>query len=164
MIPKKADSGEIQNMLFILGLVLFFSLVAFVHTWRHISFANLVYEITELKKEKKEIYKEVESLRLRVANYSTPERIEKLYRDKLGYFPVTAGDRIVSLKLPEIHLGYRARKTRSSKSDSTKKESYLQDRGNSVSKEPEGETFGSNGAGDGKTRESSVGVSGDGEP
>ena len=100
--PEKQKNPEIGNMLFILVLMFLFSTVSFFYTWRNIHFANVLYEITKLKKEKKVVYKEVEDLRLRVANYSNPERIEKLYRDRMGYFPVTAGDRIVSLKLPEV--------------------------------------------------------------
>ncbi len=103
MEPDK-EHNDLPNLLFILFIVVLVSLVAFAATWRNIRFANLLYEISRVEKEKKEIYEEVEKLRLRVANYSTPKRIEKLYRDKMGYFPVQAGDRIVSVQLPEIHL------------------------------------------------------------
>lgn len=107
MEPAKGnlkEHGDLGNLLFILAAVSLVSLIAFAGTWRNIRFANLLYEISRLEKEKKEVYEEVEKLRLRVAEYSTPERIEKLYRDKMGIFPVQASDRIISVELPEIKL------------------------------------------------------------
>ena len=65
-------------------------------------FAHLEYEITVLKREKKEVYNDVEQLRVGIASYSTPERVERLIRSKMGYLPLAAGKKIVTLKLPEI--------------------------------------------------------------
>lgn len=99
---KNEHVEQLLNMIFLFFVVLTFSGIVFLYTLRNIRHADLLYEISMLQKEKQKIQTEVDNLRLSVANYSTPDRIEKLYRDRLGYFPLRIENRIQTLRLPEI--------------------------------------------------------------
>lgn len=66
--------------------------------------ANLDYEIENLKKEKKKIYLEVESIRLGINSSSAPDKIEKLLHDHEIYLPLRTGKKIISVKLPPVDV------------------------------------------------------------
>jgi cell division protein FtsL len=99
---NSAKHTDVYNLIFIFFLIIIFSIFGILFTLRNIKYAGLQYEIDQLLKEKQKVFEEVETLRLSVANYSTPKRIEKLYREQLGYFPVHVGNRIVTLELPDV--------------------------------------------------------------
>ena len=96
--------GTFINMLFLFVLVFVFTGMIFLYTLRNIRHADLLYDISMLQKEKEKIRTEIENLRINVAAYSTPDRIEKLYRDRMGYFPLRVGNRIQTLKLPSLGI------------------------------------------------------------
>jgi len=98
----KSRFTQLFNMVFLFAVALFFTGVVFLYTLRNIRHADLLYEISMLQKEKQKIHTEIDNLRLNVANYSTPDRIEKLYRDRLGYFPLRIENRIQTLRLPVL--------------------------------------------------------------
>lgn len=82
--------------------VFFICLIVFFFLWRNLEVTRLRYQVSKLKKKKRELYLDVERLRLQVAKYSTAERIEKLFREKYGYLPVSVSQNIVTVKLPSV--------------------------------------------------------------
>jgi len=93
---------DLHNVLFVIAVAMGIGLMLFLYTWRNMEFAHLEYEITQLKLKKKDLYNDVETIRVGIASYSTPERLEKLYREKMGYLPLVEGKKIVTLKLPSL--------------------------------------------------------------
>ena len=82
-------------------IVLIFLLV-FGYLYRNIQMSTVRYEISRLKKQEKTVYLELEDLRLQIATYSTASRLENLFQEKYGYLPVQLGQRITTLKIPEV--------------------------------------------------------------
>ncbi|MES0488802.1 MAG: hypothetical protein ABUK01_02350 [Leptospirales bacterium] len=101
---SKIKDGDLVNLLFLFAVAAVFTLFVFIHLWRNIQFANLSYDIEILTKEKKKLFMEVEGLRLSMANYSNIIRVEKIFREELGYLPLEIGKRIVTLELPSLNL------------------------------------------------------------
>jgi hypothetical protein len=102
---KQTKESDLKNLFFLFFIVSICSLVMFVYLWRNIRMANLEFEIDHLKKDKKKLYLEVESLNISIARYTNPEKIEKILKQREIYLPVRTGKRIVTVKLPPLDLG-----------------------------------------------------------
>ncbi|MCS6984465.1 MAG: hypothetical protein NZM25_04965 [Leptospiraceae bacterium] len=93
--------SDLKAMLSLAAIFFAVFLVVFFYLYRNIQMANLRYELKKLARQERRLYLEVEELRLKVAKYSSAERMEKLFREKYGYLPVHLGQKIVTLELPQ---------------------------------------------------------------
>ena len=105
MVNKESRESDLKNLFFLFFVVAVCSLVVFIYLWRNIQMANLDYDIEMLKKEKKKMNLEVESLNIKIARYTNPEKIEKILQQHDIFLPVRTGKRIVTVKLPPLDLG-----------------------------------------------------------
>ncbi|MDH5716368.1 MAG: hypothetical protein OEZ22_01880 [Spirochaetia bacterium] len=95
---------DVFNLMVIVFLAAIVNLFIFAYLWRNMKISVLRYEISKLKNERRDLFLESENLRLKIAEYSTPSRIEKLFREKYGYVPLEVGKKISSLKLAPIQI------------------------------------------------------------
>jgi cell division protein FtsL len=105
---KEIKESDVKNLFFLFFVVSVCTLIMLIYLWRNIQMANLDYEIDRLKKNKKKLYLEVESLNLSISRYTTPEKIEKILKEHDIHLPVRTGKRIVTVKLPPFDAGKNA--------------------------------------------------------
>lgn len=67
--------------------------------------ANLDFEIERLKKEKKKLHLEVESIHVSITQNTSSEKIEKILAENEIFLPVRTGKKIISVELPEFSPG-----------------------------------------------------------
>ncbi|MDH4262667.1 MAG: FtsL-like putative cell division protein [Spirochaetia bacterium] len=104
MLKKEIKESDIKNIFFLFFVVSVCTLLMFIYLWRNIQMANLEHEIEQLKKDKKKLSLEVESLNISIAGHTSPEKIEKILQQHDIYLPVRTGKHIVTVKLPPLNL------------------------------------------------------------
>jgi len=97
-IPRE----PLQNLKTLLTPLLWASLILAVtglYIFQNASMTHLRRQIRKLSYEGKKVIKKNSELKITVMKHSSMERIEKLYRLKYGYLPVSTSFRIKTLQL-----------------------------------------------------------------
>lgn len=76
-------------------------LICLFFIWQRVTKANLERKIAYLKDKKEKLLRENDNLKIGIAKYTSAQRIESLYRKTYEYLPITVGDRMIHLVLPE---------------------------------------------------------------
>ncbi|MCE9501468.1 MAG: septum formation initiator family protein [Leptospira sp.] len=94
---------RIITTFFILRYLLYISIPAslfFFYVWQNVSYQQLNREVRKLSAKKEELIKKNDDLKIGIAEYTSAERIEGLYRKTYNYLPISVGSRIVTITLP----------------------------------------------------------------
>ncbi len=95
--------NNIQTILFITKVFFFVAMPAslfFFYVWQNVSYSMLSREIRKMTIKKEEFVKKNDDLKIGIAEYTSAERIEGLYRKTYNYLPISAGNKIVTVTLP----------------------------------------------------------------
>lgn len=72
------------NLLPVLGFIALLLAVSLFFVWSRVQVTGLEYEISRIESDLRDARKETSQLRLEAASLSSPERIERVARQKLG--------------------------------------------------------------------------------
>ena len=79
-------------------LPLFFG--GFLYVWQNVKISHLNRELNALTRQKEELIRSNDDLKIGITSYTSAKRIEALYRKTYQYLPVTVGNRIETIVLP----------------------------------------------------------------
>ncbi|HRP68630.1 MAG TPA: hypothetical protein PLY93_03795 [Turneriella sp.] len=102
MFRVKDKYEDLKNLIALSFVIVLSAGILFAVLYRNIRMAVVTYEIERLKKERRKIYIETEELRIKVAQHSSADRMEKLFREKYGFLPVEVSQKISTYILPRI--------------------------------------------------------------
>lgn len=74
--------------------------VAGIFVWQNVRVTEMRAEIRRLNRQSKKLLRKNDELKIAVAENSSAERLERIYRVKYGYIPVATRFRIQTLTLP----------------------------------------------------------------
>ena len=95
--------NNIQVLIYLFRIFLFVVMPAslfFFYVWQNISYSLLSREIRKMTVKKEEFVKKNDDLKIGIAEFTSAERIESLYRKTYNYLPISAGNKIVTITLP----------------------------------------------------------------
>jgi cell division protein FtsL len=76
--------GGLRDFVLALLVITLLGCTIFVTVWRRVAFIEMGYEIRKLEKTESELLRLKHEMEIERAMLSSPERIEKVARDKLG--------------------------------------------------------------------------------
>ena len=79
-----ALKGGLKDFAFVLLVITLLGCVIFVTVWRRVAFIEIGYEIRKLEKTESELLRSKHEMEIEKAMLSSPERIEKIARDRFG--------------------------------------------------------------------------------
>jgi len=87
-VVKERVMGEKQKKLFFTLAMVFLVVIFFVlFVWSRLEVVNLGYRLSLVGREQKELFRVNRELKLEIASFKSPSRLEKLGREELNLFP-----------------------------------------------------------------------------
>ncbi|MBV6492309.1 MAG: Cell division protein FtsL [Turneriella sp.] len=102
MFRAREKYEDLKNLIALALVIVLSGGIVFAILYRNIRMAIVTYDIERLKKERRAVYIETEELRIKVAQHSSADRMEKLFREKHGFLPVEVSQKISTYILPRI--------------------------------------------------------------